>query len=77
MSTIWILVLVIIGADGSVRTQLNFPQKSEYNSQLNCKESGSVIADELQLKLGTSNAKVYYYCDGVPRSEITKSLSGV
>lgn len=76
MNTIWILVLVVIGSDGAVKTQLNFPQKPEYNTQTSCNESGGAIANDLQIKLGTSNAKVYFYCDGVPRGEITKSLNG-
>lgn len=76
MNTIWILVLVVIGIDGQVRTQLNFPQKSEWNNEKICNESGQVIANELQVKIGTQNGKVYFYCEGAPRSEITKSLQG-
>lgn len=76
MNTIWILVIVAIYSDGNVKTMLNFPQKSEYNSKASCNESGTVLANDLQLKLGTENAKVYFYCDGVPRNEITKSLNG-
>ena len=73
---IWILILTVITNDGSVKTLLNFPQKPEYNTQAGCTESGQAIANELQLKLGTSNAKIYFYCDGVPRSELLKSLTG-
>jgi hypothetical protein len=76
MNTIWILILVVVGADGNIKAQLNFPQKSEYNTQTNCNENGQIIANQLQTKIGTENGRVFFYCDGVPRSEITKSLFG-
>lgn len=76
MNTIWVLIIVAVYSNGEAKTFLNFPQKPEYNTKTSCNESGQAIANELQIKLGTENAKVYFYCDGVPRSEVTKSLHG-
>lgn len=77
MNTIWILIIVAVYSDGNVKTQLNFPQKSEWNNEKVCNDNGKELSRELQIKLGTENAKVYFYCDGVPRSEVTKSVNGV
>jgi hypothetical protein len=76
MNTIWVLILVILNADGKVYTQLSFPQKPEYNTEKSCNENGQLIANKAQMEIGTTNGKVFFYCDGVPRSEITKSLFG-
>lgn len=76
MNTIWVLILVVVSSDGKLFTELSFPQKPEYNTEKVCNESGLVIANETQTKIGTTNGKVYFYCEGVPRSEVTKSLFG-
>lgn len=76
MNTIWVLILVVLGSDGKLYTQLSFPQKPEYNTEKSCKESGTIIANKAQLEIGTTNGKVFFYCEGVSRTEITKSLLG-
>ena len=76
MNTIWVLILVVFGSDGKVYTQLSFPQKPEYNTEKICNENGQIIANKTQMEIGTTNGKVYFYCEGVPRGEVTKSLFG-
>lgn len=73
-SVIWFLMIVSISADGSVSSVIETPTKPEYNTEAACNQAGKVISEQLQLKLGTNNAKLYWKCSSMPLKELMQAF---
>lgn len=71
---IWLLLVVSINADGSVSSVINTPNKAEFNTEAVCKETGQALVNQLQVKIGTNNARFYWKCEGLPYKELMKSM---
>lgn len=71
---IWFIILTTVMSNGDVYTEVQFPQKPEYNNEQQCNQSGDAIVNQKQLELGTNSGKVYYVCQSASFDEIGKAL---
>lgn len=74
MGTLWVMVIVIILANGDVKTELQWPLKPEYNTEASCSSNADKAATALQVQLGSNNARVLWQCQGVKLDELAKTL---
>ena len=70
----WFVILVVISANGNATLHSHYPKSPKYNNELDCRGYGQIVADEMQLKLGTNNHKVFWKCESVSLDTIAKSL---
>lgn len=64
----------MINVSGDARLHAHYPKSPKYNNEYDCKSYGQIVADELQLKLGTNNNKVFWKCESVSLDTIAKAL---
>jgi hypothetical protein len=67
---IWFIVLNIVMNDGSVYTNVHFPNSAEYNNEQSCNEAGRLLVDQKQVEIGTNAGKTYYICHSISADEI-------
>lgn len=74
MGSLWIMVLVVILTNGDVKTELQWPLKPEYNSEASCNKNAELKANELLVKLGSNNARVFFQCQAVNVEDLAKMV---
>lgn len=77
MLKIWFVILVSLNSNGDVNSSLRYPLKPEYNTEKQCEESLTALADQLQSELGTANSRVYYLCTPIAIDELKKLDPGI
>lgn len=71
---IWFIVLNIVMNDGTVYTDVHFPNKPEYNNEQACNEAGKALVDQEQIKIGTNAGSTYFICKAITSEEIMKAI---
>lgn len=67
---IWFIILNIVMNDGTVYTDVHFPNSPEYNNEKNCNEAGQILVDQKQVEIGTNSGKTYFICRAITREDI-------
>jgi len=71
---IWFVVLNILMNDGTLYTNIHYPNDPKYNNEQDCKQAGQELADQKQLEIGTQAGKTYFMCGAITAEEIKKAL---
>lgn len=72
MGTIWLLVLIIVGSDGTVKTDVRWANNPEYNTEQLCNAAGKTLADDLLSQIGSDNGAVFWKCQEASIDEMLK-----
>jgi hypothetical protein len=59
---IWFIVLNTLMSDGTLYTEVRFPDSPQYNNEKSCNDAGKIMVDEEQIKIGTNAGTTYYIC---------------
>lgn len=59
---IWFIVLNILMNDGTLYTEIKFPNDPKYNNEIDCNQAGQAIVDQKQLEIGTNAGRTYFIC---------------
>lgn len=65
MKVLWVMILVLVYKDGTVKTDMQFPLKPEYNDEASCSENAAMAAAEMQTRIGSDNAEVFFQCKSI------------
>jgi hypothetical protein len=71
---IWFIVLNTIMNDGTLYTDTRFPNSPQYNNEKSCNEAGQILADQLQLEIGTNTGKTYFICRSVSIDDLSAAV---
>ena len=71
---IWFIVLNIVMNDGTLYTDVHFPNNPQYNTEKACNEAGQALADAEQVKIGTNAGTTYFICKAITPEEILKAI---
>jgi hypothetical protein len=74
MNVLWVMILVFVYKDGSVKTDLQFPLKTEYNDEASCRENAALAAAAMQSRIGSDNAEVFFQCQSIDMDAAKKVL---
>jgi hypothetical protein len=72
---VWMIILNILMNDGSLYTDVHFPNDPKYNNEKDCNEAGQALVDQKQLEIGTNAGKTYFICRAITPDEI-KAATG-
>ncbi len=72
---IWFIVLNIVLSDGTLYTELQFPNSPQYNNEKTCNEVGQTLANQRQLEIGTNAGRSYFICKSITPEQI-KAATG-
>jgi hypothetical protein len=67
---IWFIVLNTLMNDGTLYTDIHFPNSPEYNNEQACNEAGKLLVDQEQIKIGTNAGTTYYICRTITLEEV-------
>jgi len=67
---IWFIVLNTLLTDGTLYTEVQFPNKLEYNNEKTCNEVGQLLVDKRQIEIGTNAGKTYFICQSISPEQI-------
>lgn len=76
MNVVWFIMLMVSNADGTANAELQYPLQPQFNNEKSCNETGQILADETQLKIGLNNGKVFWKCEPVPMDKLQKLFNG-
>lgn len=76
MNVVWFIMLMIVNSDGSVNATLQYPLKPQFNNEKSCLETGQILADEEQLKIGLNNGKIFWRCEPIPMDKLETLFTG-
>ena len=71
---IWFIVLNTLMTDGTLYTEVQFPNTPEYNNEKTCNEVGQALVDQRQLEIGTKSGTTYFICQSVTVDKIKSAL---
>ena len=54
---VWMIILNILMNDGTLYTDVHFPNDPQYNNEKDCNEAGQALVDQKQLEIGTNAGK--------------------
>lgn len=72
---IWFIVLNTLLTDGSLYTEVQFPNSPLYNNEQSCLEVGQMLVDKRQLEIGTNAGTAYFVCKAITPDQI-KAATG-
>lgn len=72
---IWFIVLNTLMNDGTLYTEVQFPNTPEYNNEKTCNEVGQALVDQRQLEIGTKSGTTYFICQSVTVDKIKSALT--
>jgi hypothetical protein len=72
---IWFIVLNTLMNDGSLYTEVQFPNSPQYNNEQECNSAGRALVDQRQIEIGTNAGKTYYVCQAISPEQI-KAATG-
>ena len=72
---IWFIVLNTLMTDGTLYTEVQFPNTPEYNNEKTCNEVGQALVDQRQLEIGTKSGTTYFICQSVTVDKIKSALT--
>jgi hypothetical protein len=67
---VWMVILNILMNDGSLYTDVHFPNDPQYNNEKDCNEAGQALVDQKQLEIGTNAGKTYFICKPITADDI-------
>lgn len=67
---IWFIVLNTLMNDGTLYTEVQFPNTPEYNNEKTCNEVGQLLVDKKQLEIGTNAGTTYFICQSISAEKI-------
>ena len=72
---IWFIILNVLMSDGTLYTDVHFPNNPKYNNEKDCNEAGQAMTDQKQLEIGTKSGTVYFICRAITAEEIKKATA--
>ena len=70
---VWFIVLNILMNDGTLYTDVHYPNEPRYNNQQECNVAGQALVDQKQLEVGTNAGRTYFICMSITAEEIRKA----
>ena len=70
---IWFIVLNTLMTDGTLYTEVQFPNTPEYNNEKTCNEVGNELMEQEQMKIGTNAGTVYFICKELGLDQVRKA----
>lgn len=67
---IWFIVLNIVMNDGTLYTDVHYPNSPQYNNEKSCDEAGRELVDQKQIEIGTNAGRTYYICLNITPEQI-------
>ena len=71
---VWFIVLNILMNDGTLYTDIHYPNNPKYNNEKYCNEAGQALVDQKQIEIGTNSGKTYFICLPLSIEEIKKAV---
>lgn len=71
--TIWAMLIIVMGIDGSIDVRINFPIDSKYNTQEICEKHGALVAAQIQ-QSNKTEIRVGWMCKLLDYNRIEKAL---
>jgi hypothetical protein len=70
---VWFIVLNILMNDGTLYTDIHYPNSPQYNNERECNVAGQILVDEKQIEIGTNSGTTYFICMSISPEQIRKA----
>lgn len=70
---VWFIVLNILMNDGTLYSDVHFPNSPQYNNEKDCNAAGQALVNQKQLEIGTNAGKTYFICKVMTAEEYKKA----